>query len=131
MKEIEVVAAVIINEGFTFAVQRGYGEFKGWWEFPGGKVEKGETHEEALRREIKEELNTEIEVGNKIKTIEYDYPNFHLILHCYFCKIIKGTLELSEHDNSIWLDNSMLLDLKWLPADIEIVKEIQRFQSSK
>lgn len=130
MKTIKVVAAVIkledkMEETKIFATQRGYGEFKGGWEFPGGKLEQGETPKEALKREIMEELDTEIEVGELIDTIEYDYPNFHLSMKCFWCSVVKGDLVLKEHEASKWLTKDTLDTVKWLPADIVIVNTIK------
>lgn len=121
MKSIEVVAAVIEHDGRIFATQRGYGEYKDWWEFPGGKIESGETQCEALKREIKEELNTEINIDKFLLTINYDYPNFHLTMHCFLCSVISGNLELLEHENARWLSPSELKSVEWLPADIEVL----------
>lgn len=126
MKTIRVVAAVIRSENKIFATARGYGEFKGQWEFPGGKIEAGETPEEALAREIKEELETEIKVGSLIHTIEYDYPTFHLSMDCFWCEIVNGDLVLKEAEDARWLTKDQLYDVLWLPADItliEIIKE--------
>ena len=130
MKTISVVAAVIkaVNKNgkpMIFATQRGYGEFKGGWEFPGGKIEVGETPQEALKREIMEELDTEISVGELVDTIEYDYPEFHLSMDCFWCEIVKGDLVLKEHEDARWLTKEQLNDVEWLPADIELVKNIQ------
>lgn len=129
MKTIKVVAAVIkaVNESgeqIVFATQRGYGEFKGGWEFPGGKIEAGETAQEALKREIMEELDTEIEVGKLIDTIEYDYPEFHLSMDCFWCEIIKGKLVLKEHEAARWLTKNQLADVEWLPADVKLIEKI-------
>lgn len=121
MKSIKVVAAVIIDNKKVFATQRGYGEYKDWWEFPGGKIEAGESPEEALKREILEELDTIIEVGALIKAVEYDYPNFHLSMLCYQAKILSGDLILKEHENSKWLEKAELNSVNWLPADLEIL----------
>lgn len=121
MKSIEVVAAVIERDGRIFATQRGYGEYKDWWEFPGGKIEPGETQCEALKREIMEELNTEIDIDKFLLTINYDYPNFHLTMHCFLCSVISGNLELLEHENARWLIPSELKSVEWLPADIEVL----------
>ncbi len=121
-KSIDVVAAIIIRDGLVFCTQRGYGEWKGWWEFPGGKIESGETPEDALRREIREELQTEILVGEKLTVVEYDYPKFHLTMHCYFCTIISGSLTLLEHSASCWLPKDELSSLNWLPADEGLIR---------
>lgn len=120
-KTIEVVAAIIIHDGNLFATQRGYGEWKDWWEFPGGKIEPGEAPEDALKREIREELATEIEVGELLTTVEYDYPKFHLTMHCYLCSIISGQLSLLEHEDARWLTEDDLNSVRWLPADLEIL----------
>ncbi len=129
MKQIKVVAAVIRannEEGkeIIFAAQRGHGEFKGGWEFPGGKIEKGETPQEAIKREIMEEFNTEIEVGDLIDTIEHDYPTFHISIDCFWCKIAKGDLVLTEHDAACWLTKEQLEEVSWIPADLKIVKKL-------
>ncbi|MBR6078379.1 MAG: (deoxy)nucleoside triphosphate pyrophosphohydrolase [Paludibacteraceae bacterium] len=126
MKTIEVSAAIIHDDaGRIFATQRGYGEWKDWWEFPGGKIEEGETPEQALAREIKEELNTEISIDKFVTTVEYDYPKFHLTMHCYLCSVIKGDLELLEAEDSKWLLLSEAKDIKWLPADKLILDDIK------
>ena len=125
MKQIEVVAAVICRNGKYFATQRGYGEFKDFWEFPGGKIESGETREEALKREIREELDTEISVDAFLATVEYPYPSFHLIMHCFRCSVRSGHLILKEHENAAWLSLEELDSMDWLPADIEVVKAIK------
>ncbi len=129
MKKIRVVAAIIsaLNENgetIIFATQRGYGEFKGGWEFPGGKIEPGETPEEALRREIMEELDTEIRVGELVDTIEYDYPTFHLSMDCFWCEILNGNLVLKEHEDARWLSKTQLKDVEWLPADVTLIENI-------
>ena len=129
MKTIRVVAAVIRavnneNKPVIFATQRGYGEFKGGWEFPGGKIEFGETPQQALKREIMEELDTEIAVGELIDTIEYDYPNFHLSMDCFWCEIIHGELILKEAEDAKWLTKEHLADVKWLPADVTLIEKI-------
>lgn len=124
MKTINVVAAVIMKEGRVFATQRGYGEFKDGWEFPGGKVEAGETPEEALRREIREELEVEVNVGDLIDTIEYDYPAFHLSMKCYACTIAGGSPHLLEHEAARWLSADQLDSVAWLPADITLIPKI-------
>ena len=130
MKTIRVVAAIIkaVNdkgENIIFATQRGYGEFKGGWEFPGGKIEEGETPREALKREIMEELDTEIAVGDLIDTIEYDYPNFHLSMDCFLAEIVAGNLVLKEHEASKWLTKEKLDSVDWLPADITLIDKIR------
>ena len=122
MKQIEVVAAIIHDaEGRIFATQRGYGEWKDWWEFPGGKMEAGETPEEALKREIREELSTEISVDEFLCTVEYDYPAFHLTMHCYLCSLLKESLHLNEHETARWLSKDELESVEWLPADWQII----------
>ena len=123
-KTIEVVASVIIQDGKFFATQRGYGEWKGWWEFPGGKIELGETPEDALKREIREELATEIEVKELLTTIDYDYPTFHLTMHCYLCTILSGQLSLLEHEDARWLDKNELNSVRWLPADKDVIERL-------
>ena len=125
MKRIEVVAAIIRKEGRIFATQRGYGEWKDWWEFPGGKMEPGETPEEALKREIREELSTEIRVDELLCIVEYDYPKFHLTLHCYLCSLVTKALHLNEHEAARWLANDELDSVKWLPADREVIEKIK------
>lgn len=124
MKTINVVAAVIERGGKYFATQRGYGEFKDWWEFPGGKIEPGETPEEALRREIREELETEIVVDRHLTTVDYDYPSFHLNMACYLCHIAVGNLYLVEAEAARWLAKEELDSVAWLPADKEVVELI-------
>lgn len=126
MKTIRVVAAVIRKDDRIFATQRGYGEFKDGWEFPGGKIEPGETPQQALVREIREELETEIRVGDLIDTIEYDYPMFHLSMDCFWCEIVEGSLELKEHEAAKWLDRESLYTVDWLPADVGLVEKIQK-----
>ena len=125
MKTIRVVAAVIRKGDKIFATQRGYGELKGGWEFPGGKIEDGETPQEALKREIEEELDTEILVGELIDTIEYDYPTFHLSMDCFWCEIAEGKLVLKEHEAARWLDRKTIDDVEWLPADVTLVGKIK------
>lgn len=125
MKTIRVVAAVIRKDDKIFATQRGYGELKGGWEFPGGKIEDGETPQEALKREIEEELDTEISVGELIDTIEYDYPTFHLSMDCFWCEILEGKLVLKEHEAARWLDRKTMDDVEWLPADVTLVGKIK------
>lgn len=129
MKAINVVAAIIIRKDSdekkqVFATQRGYGEFKDGWEFPGGKIEAGEAPQTALSREIREELATEIKVGECIGTIEYDYPNFHLSMMCFVCEVVSGKLELLEHENAAWLTKEKLNSVDWLPADITILDKV-------
>ena len=125
MKTIEVVAAIIHDSvGRIFATQRGYGDFKDGWEFPGGKMEPGETPEEALKREIWEELETKIMVENLLTTVDYDYPNFHLTMHCYWCSIESGSLTLVEHEAAKWLKLSEINSVDWLPADKIVVEEL-------
>lgn len=126
MKTIEVVAAVIIRDGKVFATQRGYGDFKDGWEFPGGKVEPGETSQRALAREIREELDTDILVGDFLCTVEHDYPKFHLTMHCYICSILEGALTLREHEAAKWLDWEHIWDVDWLPADVDVVKVLEK-----
>ncbi len=127
LKRIEVVAAIIHDaEGRIFATQRGYGEFKDGWEFPGGKMEAGETPEEALRREIWEELETRIEVERLVETVEWDYPQFHLTMHCFLCRVESGRLELKEHEAARWLEKEELGSVDWLPADLQIIDNIRR-----
>ena len=123
MKHINVVAAIIRDGDRIFATQRGYGEYKDFWEFPGGKIEEGETPETALKREIMEELDTEIDVGTFLCTVDYDYPAFHITLHCYFCSVISGNLTLKEHESARWLSLSDLDTVNWLPADLEVIKK--------
>ena len=125
MKKIRVVAAIIIEGDKVFATQRGYGEFKGGWEFPGGKIESNETPQEALVREIREELETEIEVGELLHTVEYDYPEFHLSMDCFICKIKSGDLVLKEHEAAKWLTKDTLDSVEWLPADLGLVPLIE------
>lgn len=125
MKTIHVVAAVIRDNDKIFATARGYGEFKGKWEFPGGKVEPGEINEQALVREIKEELDTDITVGELIDTIEYDYLTFHLSMACYWCEIVSGDLVLKEHEDARWLTKEQLGEVEWLPADLTLIDKIE------
>lgn len=125
-KTIEVAAAIIIKDGKLFATQRGYGDWKDWWEFPGGKIEPGETSQDALKREIREELQTEIEVRELLTTVEYDYPKFHLSMQCFVCSVISGHLSLLEHEDARWLGKDELDNVKWLPADLEILPIIAK-----
>ena len=126
MKTIKVVAAIIEREGKIFATQRGYGEWKDWWEFPGGKINEGESPKEALRREIREELATDIEVGELFTTVEYDYPKFHLTMHCYMCRVVSGKRELLEHVAAKWLSKEELNTVKWLPADLNLIEMLKK-----
>ncbi|MCF0151547.1 MAG: (deoxy)nucleoside triphosphate pyrophosphohydrolase [Firmicutes bacterium] len=125
-KTIRVAAAVIIDEDRIFATARGYGEYKGWWEFPGGKLEEGETAEEAVAREIWEELNTEINVGERIQTVEYDYPKFHLSMDCFLCTVKKGDLVLKEAQEARWLSSEDIDSVAWLPADLGLIETLKR-----
>ena len=125
MKQIEVVAAIIRKEDKIFATQRGYGDWKDWWEFPGGKMEAGETPEEALKREIKEELSADINVEEFLTTVEYDYPAFHLTMHCYLCTLLDEAMHLNEHEAARWLSKAELQSVKWLPADLEVVERMK------
>lgn len=126
MKTVRVAAAIIIENGKVFATQRGYGEFKDGWEFPGGKIEPDETPEEAIIREIKEELDTEVEVMELMDTVEYDYPNFHLSMDCFVCKIKLGDLVLKEHEAAKWLTKETLGSVEWLSADLELIPQIEK-----
>ena len=127
MKTVRVVAAVIRDGDRIFATARGYGEYKGWWEFPGGKIEAGETPEEALVREIREELDTEIRVGALIDTIEYDYPMFHLSMDCFWAEVVAGRLVLKEAEDARWLTKETLESVQWLPADASLIEHIKAF----
>ena len=125
MKQMEVVAAIIRKGDKIFATQRGYGEWKDWWEFPGGKMEPGETPEEALKREIREELSTEISVDEFLCTVEYDYPTFHLKMHCYLCSHQMEAMHLNEHEAAKWIGKDELDSLKWLPADLLVIEALK------
>ena len=127
MQTIEVVAAIIIKEGQVFATQRGYGEFQGWWEFPGGKMETGESPQEALKREINEELDADIQVNELLETVEWDYPNFHLTMHCFICNLLSESLHLNEHEAATWLNLENLRSVKWLPADEILLDKIAEY----
>lgn len=134
VKTVKVVAAIIkaVNENgetIIFATQRGYGDFKGGWEFPGGKIESGETPQEALKREIIEELDTEVSVGELMDTVEYDYPQFHLSMDCFWCQIVRGNLVLKEHEAARWLTKDELNNVEWLPADITLIEKIRNLLS--
>ena len=125
MKQIEVVAAIIHDaDGRIFATQRGYGDFKDFWEFPGGKMEPGESPEQALKREIWEELETRIVIERFIRTIEWDYPQFHLTMHCFWCRVESGALTLKEHEAARWLSTNQLDSVNWLPADLQLIKHL-------
>lgn len=126
MNTIEVVAAIIIKGGKVFSTQRGYGRWQGWWEFPGGKIEAGESPHEALVREIREELDAEIQVGKLLETVEWDYPDFHLTMHCFICSLISESMHLNEHEAAAWLTRETLHSVKWLPADEGLVDRISR-----
>ena len=128
MKTIKVVAAIIIKDGQVFATQRGYGQWQGWWEFPGGKIEEGESHKEALVREIREELDAQIKVGNLLESVEWDYPTFHLTMHCYVCTLVSENILLKEHQSSAWLTKDTLESVKWLPADVILLEKIAALQ---
>lgn len=127
MKQIEVVAAIIHHDGAYFATQRGYGEFEGMWEFPGGKIEPGESREDALKREIQEELGVDIYIKELLCTTEYDYPTFHLTMHCYLCSVASGEIELREHKSAQWLTAETLDTIEWLPADKDIIDKLKTF----
>ena len=125
MKVIAVVAAVIYKDGAYFTTQRGYGEYEGMWEFLGGKIETGESRDVALKREIQEELGVDIAIENLLCTTEYDYPSFHLTMHCYLCSIASGEIELREHKSALWLTSDRLKDVAWLPADKEVIDKLR------
>ena len=124
MKKIEVVAAILHRDGFYFTTQRGYGEFEGMWEFPGGKIEPGESQEVALKREIQEELGVDIIIEKPLCTTEYDYPSFHLTMHCYLCSVKSGDIELREHKSACWLRSEELGSVEWLPADKDVISQL-------
>lgn len=126
MKTIHVVAAIIEKDELVLATQRGHGEFKGRWEFPGGKMEPGETPEQALIREIREELDIEILIEQYLCTVDHDYPTFHLTMHCFICSLVKGELTLREHEAAKWLDQNQLWSVEWLPADVDVVKSLEK-----
>ena len=126
LKRVEVVAAIIKRDNEIFATQRGYGDFKGGWEFPGGKIEPGETPEKALEREIFEELDARIEVGELLHTVEYDYPTFHLTMHCYICTLIDEVVHLNEHQAAKWLNRDTINSVEWLPADVEVAEKVKK-----
>ena len=127
MKIIEVVAAIIIKDDQVFATQRGYGEFQGWWEFPGGKMEAGESPQDALKREIREELDADVLVKELLETVEWDYPNFHLTMHCFICNLLSESLHLNEHEAATWLNLENLRSVKWLPADEILLDKIAEY----
>lgn len=129
MKTIKVVAAIIIKDGQVFATQRGYGQWQGWWEFPGGKIEEGECARAALVREIREELDAEISVGDLLETVEWDYPDFHLTMHCFVCDLVSDSMHLNEHEAAAWLTKDTLHSVKWLPADEGILEKIENLIS--
>lgn len=126
MKIVNVSAAAIVQDNKVLATRRGYGAYKDWWEFPGGKLEDGESPEDALIREIREELNVEISVGKLLRTVEYDYPGFHLVMHCFLCSIRSGVLTLNEHEDARWLSVSELGSVAWLPADLLLLEDLQK-----
>lgn len=131
MKRIEVVAAIIVRDNKVFATQRGYGEWKDWWEFPGGKIEEGESPQDALKREILEELNADIFVGELLDTVEWDYPTFHLTMHCFVCSLLSESLHLNEHEASAWLTADTLHSVRWLPADLALLDKISEKITSR
>ena len=130
MKTIEVAAAVIIKDGKVFATQRGYGEFKDWWEFPGGKTEAGESPEDALVREIREDLDAEISVEGLLETVEWDYPDFHLTMHCFICSLLSESVRLLEHEAAAWLTHETLHSVRWLPADEGVIDRVEGILNS-
>ena len=125
MKSIDVVAAIIVQDGKILGTQRGLGEFAGWWEFPGGKIEPGETPEEALVREIQEELGATVAIDKLLTVVDYDYPTFHLHMHCFICHVEEGDLELHEHSAASWLDAKSIDSVNWLPADVAVIEQIK------
>ena len=125
-KHVTVAAAIIVDNGKIFATQRAHGEFKDGWEFPGGKIEQGETPQQAAKREVMEELDTEIEVGELFDTVEYDYPSFHLTMYCFLCTVISGDLVLKEHQAAKWLTRETLDSVEWLPADIDLIEKLKK-----
>ena len=127
MRNIKVAAAIIEKDGKIFATQRGYGNYKDWWEFPGGKIEAGESPQEALRREISEELDTEIAVGQLLTSVEYDYPEFHMSMDCFICTVVSGQLTLLEHEAARWLGAGELWQVRWLPSDIKVIEELEKY----
>lgn len=131
MKTIEVAAAIIVKDNKVFATQRGYGEFKDGWEFPGGKIEPGESAQEALVREIREELDVDIRVGKLLETVEYDYPEFHLTMHCFICELLSEEIVLKEHEDARWLKKDELDSVPWLPADITIIEKIKAYMGQE
>ncbi len=131
LKTVRVVAALILNQDKVLATQRGYGEFKDGWEFPGGKIEPGETPEQAIKREIREELATDIRVEQPLTTVEYDYPTFHLSMECFICKVEQGNLTLLEHEAAKWLSYDELDSVDWLPADRIVVRELRKFLAKR
>lgn len=131
MKTIEVAAAIIVKDNKVFATQRGYGEFKDGWEFPGGKLEPGESAPEALVREIREELDVDIRVGKLLETVEYDYPEFHLTMHCFICELLSEEIVLKEHEDARWLAGDELDSVPWLPADITIIEKIKAYMGQE
>ena len=131
MKTIEVAAAIIVKDNKVFATQRGYGEFKDGWEFPGGKLEPGESAREALVREIREELDVDIRVGKLLETVEYDYPEFHLTMHCFICELLSEEIVLKEHEDARWLKEEELDSVGWLPADITIIEKIKAYMGQE
>lgn len=129
MKTVEVVAAIIVKDKKIFATQRGYGEWQDWWEFPGGKIESGESPQEALTREIREELDASIEIRKLLDTVEWDYPTFHLTMYCYICSLESESLQLNEHKASAWLSKDTLTSVRWLPADLVLLDKISEYLS--